>query len=133
MLLFAFAAIAQMRPYDFKILRKLRAAPLFRHTVSVQLYINCCANGSRTAGKHDYAVGKTDCFRYIVSYKYRSFIAAANYAGNIVGDTDARLVVKGGEGLVKQNVEQTIDTIGRMASEGMAETDKKILQLMQEA
>ena len=38
-----------------------------------------------------------------------------------------------GEGLVKQNVEQTIDTIGRMASEGMAETDKKILQLMQEA
>ena len=38
-----------------------------------------------------------------------------------------------GEGLVKQNVEQTIDTIGRMASEGMAETDRKILQLMQEA
>ncbi len=39
---------------------------------------------------------------------------------------------KSGDGLVKQDIEQTIDTVGRMASEGMIETDKKILQLMME-
>jgi len=37
-----------------------------------------------------------------------------------------------GDGLVKKDIEQTIDAIGRMASEGMVETDQKILQLMLE-
>ena len=38
-----------------------------------------------------------------------------------------------GDGLVKQDIEQTISSIGRMASEGMVETDKKILQLMMDS
>ncbi len=37
-----------------------------------------------------------------------------------------------GDGLVKDDIEETIRSIGRMASEGMIETDKKILQLMLE-
>lgn len=35
-----------------------------------------------------------------------------------------------GEGLVMENVEETIASIGRMASEGMKETDTEILRLM---
>lgn len=35
-----------------------------------------------------------------------------------------------GDGLVKDNVEATIRSVGRMASEGMAETDQIILELM---
>ncbi len=36
----------------------------------------------------------------------------------------------GGDGLVKDDIEQTIRSIGRMASEGMVATDRKILELM---
>ncbi len=36
----------------------------------------------------------------------------------------------GGDGLVKDDIEQTIRSIGRMASEGMVATDQKILELM---
>lgn len=35
-----------------------------------------------------------------------------------------------GEGLVKEHVEQTIESIGRMASQGMRETDMEILKIM---
>ncbi len=38
----------------------------------------------------------------------------------------------GGDGLIKANIESTIRSIGRMASEGMVETDHKILELMLE-
>lgn len=37
-----------------------------------------------------------------------------------------------GDGLVKQDLEKTIQSISRMASEGMVETDRTILQLMME-
>ena len=37
-----------------------------------------------------------------------------------------------GDGLVKKDVESTIQSIGRMASEGMVATDQKILELMME-
>ena len=35
-----------------------------------------------------------------------------------------------GEGLVKENVEKTIASIGRMAADGMRETDSEILRIM---
>ena len=38
----------------------------------------------------------------------------------------------GGDGLIKDNIEATIRSIGRMAAEGMVETDHKILELMLE-
>ena len=38
----------------------------------------------------------------------------------------------GGDGLIKNDIESTIRSIGRMASEGMVETDHKILELMME-
>lgn len=38
-----------------------------------------------------------------------------------------------GEGLVKENVEATIRSIGRMAKKGMVETDKEILKIMLES
>ncbi len=37
-----------------------------------------------------------------------------------------------GEGLVKDNIEATIRSVGRMAAEGMVSTDQKILELMME-
>ena len=37
-----------------------------------------------------------------------------------------------GEGLIKENIEATIRSVGRMAAEGMVETDQKILELMME-
>lgn len=37
---------------------------------------------------------------------------------------------KSGEGIVKPDVEQTIDAVGRMASEGMQTTDQEILHIM---
>lgn len=37
-----------------------------------------------------------------------------------------------GEGLVKEHVEQTIASVGRMASQGMRETDSEILRIMVE-
>lgn len=39
---------------------------------------------------------------------------------------------RGGDGLIKNNIESTIRSIGRMAAEGMVETDHKILELMME-
>jgi L-cysteine desulfidase len=38
----------------------------------------------------------------------------------------------GGEGIVKEGVEKTIETVGRLARFGMLETDKEIIQLMTE-
>ena len=35
-----------------------------------------------------------------------------------------------GEGLVKNNVEETITAVGKMASTGMNNTDKEILKIM---
>ena len=35
-----------------------------------------------------------------------------------------------GEGLVKEDVEQTIESVGRMGREGMKETDVEILHIM---
>lgn len=37
-----------------------------------------------------------------------------------------------GDGLVKDNIEATIHSVGRMAAEGMVSTDQKILELMME-
>lgn len=37
-----------------------------------------------------------------------------------------------GDGLIKENIEATIRSVGRMAAEGMVETDQKILELMME-
>lgn len=42
-------------------------------------------------------------------------------------------VFNSGDGLVKENVEKTIDSICRMANEGMIETDKKIVEIMLES
>jgi len=39
-------------------------------------------------------------------------------------------VFKSGDGLVKENIEATIDSIGRMAKKGMARTDIEILNIM---
>jgi L-cysteine desulfidase len=35
-----------------------------------------------------------------------------------------------GEGIVMENVEKTIESVGRMARDGMHETDKEILKIM---
>ena len=39
----------------------------------------------------------------------------------------------GGDGIVKKGVEKTIASVGRLAHDGMAETDKEIIQLMVES
>lgn len=44
----------------------------------------------------------------------------------------AKKQFQSGDGLVKANIEATIRSVGRMASEGMAETDQIILELMME-
>ena len=36
----------------------------------------------------------------------------------------------GGDGIVKKGVERTIESIARLANEGMKETDKEILKIM---
>ena len=41
-------------------------------------------------------------------------------------------VFQGGDGIVKQNIEQTIAGVGTMAAKGMRETDKVILNIMLE-
>ena len=38
----------------------------------------------------------------------------------------------GGDGLVKNGVESTIDTVGRLARFGMKQTDEEIIRLMLE-
>ena len=37
-----------------------------------------------------------------------------------------------GEGIIKSDVEETIDSVGRMAKEGMHETNRVILDIMLE-
>ena len=37
---------------------------------------------------------------------------------------------KDGDGIVKKGVENTIHSVGMLASEGMVETDKEILKIM---
>mgnify|MGYP000849283498 FL=1 len=60
-------------------------------------------------------------------------IAVALQSAFLAADmADRDFVFRCGEGLVKRNVEQTITTIGRMASEGMRATDRKVLDLMLE-
>ena len=44
----------------------------------------------------------------------------------------ARKQFRSGDGLIKENIEATIRSVGRMAAEGMVETDQKILELMME-
>ena len=39
-------------------------------------------------------------------------------------------VFKSGDGLVKENIEETIDSVGRMAKKGMCSTDVEILNIM---
>lgn len=39
-------------------------------------------------------------------------------------------VFKPGEGLVEDNVEETIESVGRMGREGMKSTDVEILKIM---
>lgn len=39
---------------------------------------------------------------------------------------------KGGEGIVKRDVEKTIQSVGRMAAKGMHSTDLEILNIMLE-
>ena len=36
----------------------------------------------------------------------------------------------GGEGIVKKGVEKTIDSVGRLARQGMRQTDEEILDIM---
>ena len=37
---------------------------------------------------------------------------------------------KGGDGIVKKGVEVTIGSVGRLAKEGMRETDREIIKIM---
>ena len=36
----------------------------------------------------------------------------------------------GGEGIVKKGIEKTIESVGRLASDGMRQTDREILEIM---
>ncbi|MBO4988757.1 MAG: serine dehydratase subunit alpha family protein [Clostridia bacterium] len=66
--------------------------------------------------------------------------AKASCAGKIAAAVDAGLlgyfmILKGnqfygGDGIVKKGVENTIDTVGKLARLGMSETDKEIIRLM---
>ena len=38
----------------------------------------------------------------------------------------------GGDGIVKKGVEKTIETIGKLARQGMKQTDEEIIRLMME-
>ena len=68
--------------------------------------------------------------------------AKASCAGKIASAVDAGILghhmyqmgnqFVGGDGIVKKGVENMIDTVGRLAREGMAETDKEIISLMVE-
>ncbi len=68
--------------------------------------------------------------------------AKASCAAKIASSVDAGLLglamyengnqFFGGEGIVKEGVERTIETVGRLARFGMCETDKEIIQLMTE-
>ncbi len=68
--------------------------------------------------------------------------AKASCAGKIASAVDAGILgyhmymqgnqFVGGDGIVKKGVENMIDTVGRLARDGMAETDKEIINLMVE-
>lgn len=68
--------------------------------------------------------------------------AKASCAGKIASAVDAGILgyhmflqgnqFVGGDGIVKKGVENTIASVGRLAHDGMAETDKEIIQLMVE-
>lgn len=68
--------------------------------------------------------------------------AKASCAGKIASAVDAGILgyhmflkgnqFIGGDGIVKKGVEKTIASVGRLAHDGMAETDKEIIQLMVE-
>lgn len=68
--------------------------------------------------------------------------AKASCAGKIASAVDAGILgyhmykmgnqFVGGDGIVKKGVENMIHTVGRLAREGMAETDKEIISLMVE-
>jgi L-cysteine desulfidase len=68
--------------------------------------------------------------------------AKASCAAKIASSVDAAIMgyhmaseghtFEAGDGLVKENVEETIRSIGRMAKKGMVETDKEILKIMLE-
>lgn len=69
--------------------------------------------------------------------------AKASCAGKIASAVDAGILgyhmflqgnqFVGGDGIVKKGVENTIASVGRLAHDGMAETDKEIIQLMVES
>lgn len=69
--------------------------------------------------------------------------AKASCAGKIASAVDAGILgyhmflqgnqFVGGDGIVKKGVENTIANVGRLAHDGMAETDKEIIQLMVES
>jgi len=69
--------------------------------------------------------------------------AKASCAGKIAAAVDAGILgyhmflqgnqFVGGDGIVKKGVENTIANVGRLAHDGMAETDKEIIQLMVES
>lgn len=68
--------------------------------------------------------------------------AKASCAAKIASSVDAAIMgyhmasegntFESGDGLVKENVESTIASVGRMAKRGMVETDKEILKIMLE-
>ena len=68
--------------------------------------------------------------------------AKASCAGKIASAVDAGILghhmyqmgnqFVGGDGIVKKGVENMINTVGRLARDGMAETDKEIISLMVE-
>lgn len=69
--------------------------------------------------------------------------AKASCAGKIAAAVDAGILgyhmflqgnqFVGGDGIVKKGVENTITTVGRLAHDGMAETDREIIHLMVES
>ena len=69
-----------------------------------------------------------------------SMVVVCSHSGNTQEAVDAAILAHemsmdgntfgAGEGLVKESVEQTIASIGLMASQGMKETDAEILRIM---
>lgn len=66
--------------------------------------------------------------------------AKASCAGKIASAVDAGIIgyymfqngqeFRGGDGIVKKGVEETIKSVGRLGKEGMKETDKEIIHIM---
>lgn len=58
-------------------------------------------------------------------------ISSAIEAAILADDLSRKgLYFKGGDGIIHQNIESTIDNVGVLASQGMKETDQEIVQLM---